>query len=83
MALFAASDSIDDPGRVGQLKLTRIVMRVREDRRTRRRREKMMLTITPIWMFQIMVSTNVSVMRPKSVHERILIHRQPFEQTNA
>ena len=58
--------------------LTRMVMRGREERRTTRSREMTRLTATPISTFQMMVKKNVSDIRSRSIHARILCIAPPL-----
>lgn len=54
--------------------LTRIVIRVRDERCTTRSSEITMLTAMPTSTFQMMVKKNVSAMSERSTHARILEH---------
>lgn len=52
--------------------LTKIVMRVLDERRTTRRSEMIRLTVTPTWTLQIIVRKKVRLMSVMSIHARIL-----------
>ena len=60
-----------------------MVMRGRDDRRTTSSREMTTLTAIPISTFQMMVRKNVSDIRRRSIHARILCRtRQPSCSTS-
>jgi len=52
--------------------LTKIAMRVLDDRRTTKRSEMMRLTVTPTWTLQMIVRKKVRLMSVMSIHARIL-----------
>ncbi len=75
-AWITAVNSIGQPWGGAEWELTRMVRRVREERRTTSRSEITTLTAIPISTFQMMVRKKVSDIRRRSIHARILCVRR-------